>query len=429
MKINQEISLETELPIQSVQNFVMHWEINEHASLELNGIIENDCGATVWGLDYVGTKISVILADTIEQYGTNVLFCGLVQEISLFWNHGVGMLHVEAASASIKLDKDNQRLCRPFQNPSLSYSDVAKQMMDMGEGSVICTTEKMKIGKPIICYQETIWGFLKRIASHQNSFLIPDIRTGRPNLWFGMRSGKQIEVNLADCQVSVGIRKQYGKTKIGRDVKSYGIESRANYALGDWIIDDGEKLVIYAVNVRMDKGDIAFSYQMASERDIRKKLYYNEAFTGMSLWGTVEEVKDEKLSVTFDMDGVKGDWFYPWRPETGNAMYAMPESGAKVALYFMNHDEGTGIAVRCLGQPPENQKPKDKSMVIPADGKAELFAGSLNIRKGKDSMALSDSSNISFNGGKIEVEANGKIKIQAKQILLNAASEIKATTE
>ena len=42
MEINQEISLETELPFQSVQDFTMNWEINEHAWLELNGILRQD---------------------------------------------------------------------------------------------------------------------------------------------------------------------------------------------------------------------------------------------------------------------------------------------------------------------------------------------------------------------------------------------------
>lgn len=429
MKINHEISLETELPLQSVQDFVVHWEINEHAGLKLNGILENSSWDTVKTRNYVGTEIIVILAKTVEQNGDGVLFRGLIQDVKLIWNHGVAMVCAEAASASIKLDEDAQRLFRSFQNPSLSYSDVAKQMVELGNGSVICTTERKTIEKPVICYQETIWEFLKRLASHQNRFIIPDIKTGRPNLWFGMRSGKQIELSLADCLTSVDIRKQYGSTKKGMNIKSYSIESRAKYGLGDWIIDNGEKLVIYAMKARMEQGDISFFFQLASNEDIKKETYYNETFTGMSLWGTVEEVRDETLRVTFDMDGIKGDWFYPWRPETGNALYAMPEVGAKVSVCFMNHDEGTGVAVRCVGQQPENRKPENKSMMIPADGSAELFADILTIRKEKNKMKLNDFSNISINGEQIEIEANGKIKLKANRISLKAEVEIKATTE
>lgn len=428
MEINHEISLKTELPVQTVQDFVLHWEINEHARFELNGILKNGCEDTVWRRDYIGTEITVTLADTIGQNGNDVLFRGVLQDVKLIRNHGVGLVRLEAASASIMLDDDSQRLCRSFQDPSLNYSDVAKQTAGMGNGSVICTTERKKIEKPVICYKETIWGFLKRLASRQESFLIADIKTGRPNLWFGMRAGKQIDAVLNNW-TGIGIQKQYGKKGNSKTVKTYYIECRACYSLGDWTMDHGKKLVIYASEARLEKGDIAFAYYLAADSDITKEMYCNDVFTGMSLWGTVEETKDETLRVTFDIDGEVGTWFYPWRPETGNAMYAMPEVGSKVAVYFMNHEEGSGIAVRCSGQPPENQKPADKSMKTPANGKAELFTSSLNIGKDKEQMEINDSSNISFSGSRIAVEADGKVKLRAKQISLNAASEIKAITE
>lgn len=44
-------------------------------------------------------------------------------------------------------------------------------------------------------------------------------------------------------------------------------------------------------------------------------------------------------------------------------------------------------------------------------------------------MELSDSSAVYFGGGKVEIEADGKVKFNAKQILFDAAGEIKATAE
>lgn len=428
MEINQEISLNTELPLQSVQDFVMHWEVNEHAGLELNGILEQGSWDTVRSKGYVGTEITVLLADTIAKNGDGVLFRGLIQDVKLTQNHGVGMVHLEAVSASARLDKDDQRMCRSFQDPSLTYSDVARQIAGMGNGSVICTTERTNIAKPVICYKETIWGFLKRLASHQGSFLIADIKTGRPNLWFGMRAGRQIEVGLDDWQTGVRIQKRYGKYGKNKILKTYQIKCRSSYSLGDWIMEAGKKFVISAAEARLERGDIEFSYHMAAD-GIGKEAYHNDVLTGASLWGTVEEARDETVRVTFDMDGEEGTWFYPWRPETGNALYAMPEVGAKVAVYFMNHKEGSGIAVRCSGQPPKDQKPKDKSMTTPANGKAELFTGSLNVKKEKNQMEWNDSSRIGFSGSQIAIEANGKVKFRAKQLSLNAESEIKATTE
>lgn len=428
MNINQEISLKTELPIQSVKNFVMCWEINEHADLKLDGVLERECWNSVRKQDFIGTEFTVTLDQVIEQNEPGVLFRGLVQWVRLFWDHGVAMVHVEAISGSVKLDAENQRVCRSFQNPALSYSDVARKMVEMGNGSVICTTGKDEIKKPIICYRETIWEFLKRLASHQGSYIMPDIKTGRPDLWFGMRSGKQIKTNLSDCRTSLHIQKRYGNDEKGSIKKTYCMECRENCSLGDWTMEQGEKSVICAKKAQLSKGELIFSYQLVSEKNISKETYYNEAFTGLSLQGVVEETDNETIRLRFDMDGEEGVWRYPWRPETGNGLYAIPEIGAKGAIFFMNHDESSGIAVRCIGLPSAERREEDKSWTTPKDGKIELFAGSLNMQKQEEKMGLNDSSSINFNGSRIEIEAHGKVKLQAAQIALSAASEIKATT-
>lgn len=429
MKINQEISLETELPIRSVQDFFMCWEINEHADLKLDGILEHDSWDSVRKQDFISTEFAVTLNHIMEQNEPVVLFRGLIQDIRLFWNHGVAMVHVIAISGSVKLDAKNQRVCRSFQNPVLNYSDVARQIVKMGNGSVICTTGKNEIQRPYICYQETIWEFLKRLASCQGSCIMPDIKTGRPNLWFGLRTGEQIKTNLSDCKTSLNIQKRYGNNEKGSIKKTYCMECRESYSLGDWMIERGEKFVICAKKAQLSKGELIFIYQLVSEKNISNETYCNDAFTGLSLQGVVEEADHETIRLRFDMDGETGVWSYPWRPETGNGLYAMPEIGAKAAIFFMNHDESSGIAVRCIGLPSDKRKAEDKSLAAPKGGKIELFTGSLNMQKKEEKMGLDDSGSINFSGGRIEFKAYGKVKLKAAQIALSAASEIKAATE
>ena len=40
IRINQELTLETDIPFQSVYEFRMTWEINEHAEMKIKGISE-----------------------------------------------------------------------------------------------------------------------------------------------------------------------------------------------------------------------------------------------------------------------------------------------------------------------------------------------------------------------------------------------------
>ena len=41
IRINQELTLETDIPFQSVYEFRMTWEINEHAEMKIKGILES----------------------------------------------------------------------------------------------------------------------------------------------------------------------------------------------------------------------------------------------------------------------------------------------------------------------------------------------------------------------------------------------------
>lgn len=78
--------------------------------------------------------------------------------------------------------------------------------------------------------------------------------------------------------------------------------------------------------------------------------FYNDIVSGMSLLGEVAKDDKEVVYVKLDIDeGEGGTYPYPFRPETGNMMYCMPQVGTKVSLYFPNCDEknamvGKGIS-------------------------------------------------------------------------------------
>ena len=428
MKINARTSLD--IPIPSIQEFELYWKINDHAQMTLQGILEDYCDNAVWERNYRGSGITIHLVnEQEEERNEGVFFDGLIQNVILTKDHEACTVCIKAGSATIKLDEEVQAKCKSFQDPSERYSDVAKRACGMLGGRVIYTAKNPALDKPVICYKETVWKFLRRLASYQESYLIPDIKTGHSNLWLGMREGQNIQENVSDMDIKVEIKKRYTGQEDGKGRVAYILRSRNFYPLGDWLWLNERKCVVFELVARLEEGELWFTYKLSSIEDIKTEPYYQNGFTGMSLWGTVEEAKNEAVRVTFDMDGDEGKWFYPWRPETGNALYAMPEEGAKVAVCFLNHEEGAGIAIRCLGESPENPKPKDKSMATPEGAKIGLFTSSLNISKKEETMELNDSDTICFDGGQFEIEAAGKVKIKAEQVLLNAASEIKATTE
>ena len=67
------------------------------------------------------------------------------------------------------------------------------------------------------------------------------------------------------------------------------------------------------------------------------------------LLGEVAKDDKEDVYVKLDIDnGTGGTYSYPFRPETGNMMYCMPQVGTKVSLYFPNFDEKNAMVVNCF---------------------------------------------------------------------------------
>lgn len=428
MNINQEIKFETKIPFLSVTDFAFRWEINEHARLELSGLLDAGRFADSPQEVYEGTELRLTLTEEFDKDGESELFHGWVKDVTIREENGVLISKIKAVSGSEKLDREKKK--ESFQNPSASFSRIAKDTVTEAGGTIICTVKEKETEGPIICYQETVWEFLKRIASHQNSYVIPDIKTGKAAVWFGMRQGNEIMQNLLQEMTETVIQKEYsdkGKKHTSRTFQSVRI--RRNYYLGDWVLEQGIKRYICSKEVRFAGGDLSFTYKLASEKHLQIKTYYNERISGMSLWGTVEERNDETIRLKYDMDQKEGAYDYPWRSETGNALYAVPEKGMRAAVCFMEPDERKGVAVRCMGKAEENSKPENKYIRIPDKAEIELRSKGIEVKKEGEMMELTDGSQIRFSGQNIEIEAQTGVTVKGKTIVLTAGQEIKATAE
>ncbi|WP_143322427.1 hypothetical protein [Clostridium sp. HBUAS56010] len=425
IRINEKLSIETDIPFQSIQKLAMTWEINDHGRVSFSGIVKREeSGSRGLHEDYLQTTVRFILKGNRDNESDETLFCGQIEQIDLKYTHGVLHALVMAGSASMQLDK--KKLCCTFQDISQTYAEAAKAVSALEDGRVICSAEDKKLEKPVICYHETAWEFEKRIAGLQNSYIIPDIVTGRPNLWFGMRKGKEMIESSSSAEVN--IRKSYVNGEKGRAVISHCLESRDSYLLGDWKILTGRKCVVYKKETILLHGEVRFLYWLANEKDLETEPFYNKRFTGLSLSATVKKTRNETVQVQFDIDGKRGTYFYPWRPESGNALYAMPENGSRVEVYFLNHDERQGIVLRCLHDEKNKDKEVGDKLFETPDAAVGLFDGSIEMVKSKSSLKLRDKSSIGLQGEQLTIEGNGKIKMTARNIRLSASTEIKSVT-
>lgn len=113
------------------------------------------------------------------------IFSGIVEKLNLLKIGGIDCFEVEVVSLSVLFDRKKKK--RSFQNVNMTYAEIAEQILsEYTDGATICTIgEDRVIGTPLIQYKETDWEFLKRIAGHFESVIVPEYKYPYPRVWFG----------------------------------------------------------------------------------------------------------------------------------------------------------------------------------------------------------------------------------------------------
>lgn len=411
--INKEIKMESVIPFNMVEKFELNWNINCHALFKINGYISPNAEHHLKTL--YGSKIRVwrVNEDTVQ-----IIFCGYVSKAVIENTGNTKKVSIEAQSGTCILDR--KPVSQSFQSTENTYAEIAGESVRRSGGKIICTKGRdRQIGKPLIQYKETAWEFCKRLASHLGSCIIPDIMTGEPALWFGMRNGNDIPA-FTENEYSISVKQsQTDKKEI-----SYEIESRAFYSIGDKTVFCGQKLIISSVQAVFENGELIFCYHLQHKEIC--PVRYQELFTGLGLMGTVLEVRGEQMKVALDIDGrvSTGDYFYNWYPVTGNVLYAMPEIGTRVLLYFMNNDERDGFLLSCIGYSDAHTNFKERTLSSVQGNNIDLFEWNIDICEKKNSIAMW-AGNITANSTqKINILAKDSVKMNARLVMMQSPDEI-----
>ena len=412
------IKIETEVPILKVISFRFSWEPNEHALLILDGYINNDVEFNQNQLS--GTSVKIWLGAAGNSSNV-ILFNGAITRLLKKSAGKVVTFHMVAKSGSIHLDFQIKR--KSFQNVKETYAGVIRQLVRENGGNVICTsgTDRM-MNMPVIQYEETTWAFIKRLASHLGTWVVADIETGKPNVWFGLPKGDKIP-SFLENEYTVYIQ---GGAQGGDNTISYEMESRQFYKIGDSTTCFGREMTVFSVLGNYEKGELVFRYVMKNQ--LSSPMIYQQAFTGLGLKGIIKDVHEDQIKIALDIDdGIPtGDYYYNWYPETGNSLYAMPEKGAHVVLMFCSADERSAYAVHALANRPEEALCyQDRSLESIEGNSVCLYTGIIRLaRGGKHSLTLGDGSVSARTSRNVRIVANGKIKLKAKRIVLDTPDEL-----
>ncbi len=156
----------------------------------------------------------------------------------------------------------------------------------------------------------------------------------------------------------------------------------------------------------------------------------------MSLLGEVAKDDKENVYVKLDIDsGNGGTYPYPFRPETDNMMYCMPQVGTIVSLYFPNFDEKNAMVVNCFrtnGEDCTEMSDSSKRAFNTEHGKCMALHSrtmSLSSTSGS-SILLDDDNGLMLNSAKsIKFYAEGGLYLNAHRVNFKAQEgEILALT-
>lgn len=139
-------------------------------------------------------------------------------------------------------------------------------------------------------------------------------------------------------------------------------------------------------------------------------------------------LKEDMLKLALDLDGGEstGEYFYPWYPDTGNGIYAMPEKGSKVLLYFSRADEQEGAVIHCMNQKPENDRHyKERAFNLEDGNYVLLTSETIDIsRGGGHQVAVDGNAALASTSGNLSIRAEGTIKLRGRQISISTPDEL-----
>ena len=415
LNINHELRIESKIPFQSVKDFSFEWKPNQHTTLEINGYIDQNI--TYGKESFYDSKIRIW-----KEQDKETIFCGYITNVSEEKTGSFIEVHIIAQSTSCKLDQKTEK--RSFQAVEKTYAQIARKAVEQGGGQIICTEgNNSPIGKPLIQYNETAWEFSKRLASRLTTCIVADIISGEPALWFGMRNGNPVPP-LPEDEYTINIVRLPHRDGSQTETE-YQAESREFYKLGDKTVFCGRRLIICGVSARFQHGELIFRY-LLKNKEICKKIY-QENLIGLGLSGTVVDVRQEQIKIALDIDGGKstGNYFYNWYPETGNALYAMPEIGARVEVCFGSWDEKDGFGMNCFLKKLENRDYYiNKYFHIIGGESFHLFNEDISFYNVILYCLTSGNGFITvYCSQKVFVLSKNNINIEAKKIQINAPEE------
>lgn len=322
-------------------------EAGDHARFFLAGILKEESRRLADTVSPM-SEIQVRLGDSRDYF-----FWGVVTAVDVRIKMSGGRqyqeLSLEAMSPTCRLDQ--RKKCAAFQKREAAYSEVFQTVLQGCPEAAYLFSDEMqekKIGRFTVQYEETDWAFLARITSFLHMPLVADHRTGGTKFTAGMvwKSGTYSVPAGEEWQVEVihdGCRHLAWRPE-DPDAPIFDV--------GDGIRYQGTEYYVRRTEAEIKDHVLYQTCLLYPREGFQIPETENPMLTGLSLPGSVREVKGNQLRVTLDIDAF-GDtdcWFvYSTFYAT---FYCMPEKDDRINLYFPDHLEDHSFVLNSVRAEP-----------------------------------------------------------------------------
>ncbi|MDN8592796.1 hypothetical protein B2I21_18470 [Chryseobacterium mucoviscidosis] len=374
----------TPYEIVRLQTLEVNKTMNGHARMRMTAVIPEARKDSYVQATTSQTDIKVKIAD--DDGHEKVFFSGVVLHVKVNVINDVHTLMVDAVSHTYLLDVKLHK--RSFQNPNLSYKNLVRKIISPYEGSDVIdfATDGRKIGDFVMQYEETDWQFIKRMASHFYTGVVPDTASGKPKFYFGLPEGQykgELQASHYTATKRIADFRSAKENKVpgakDPDYIVYEADSRQWFEVGNEVEFKSKKWIVGEAKTRFIDSLLNHTYSLFPAEGLRYKKSYNTSIIGASIQASVLQVKGDKVRAKLDMDEQQDEstaYFFPYSTiyasENNTGWYCMPEVNDSIRIYFPSKKEEDGIAISSVKrQDPESVPavPKQVSTASPAAGK------------------------------------------------------------
>lgn len=313
---------------------------------------------------------------TVEvMYGEDRLFAGIVTAMRLLPQDNRSMaMHVELATMSMLLHRE--RRTRTFQNKNKTLKNILDEVAKpYKEVKAVLEAEKPeeKITRLVCQNNETDWDFLTRLAAQLGKRLFVDARSDTIHVSTGIKSfakrGKEQSVTSA-MQVSY-LACARAEKNTDEKARPLYYQQRVTdmmlpgFGVGSTSQLDKVQLVVVESRVEDDGGSLRNYLVYMPVEGTRPAAWQELAGWGRGhlLQGKVLEAdaKNCTVKVHFDCDEKQPKdeaLAIPYESLAGNYLFAMPDAGDPVDVYY--EDSGELVAIGCHQAAGKNSASKDE---------------------------------------------------------------------